>query len=132
MFLASEKLPGELIIIILAGLLGYGIYCEIKKLKRKTPEFIINEQGLIYEDNNLPWGEINGDKFEQGKSGHWLSLKCNDNDYTVDVDELNSRIKEIKFAYYSYKLRYLQKAQKLQDEEIQDLARSLGGLHNSG
>jgi hypothetical protein len=113
----------RIICFSLSAFFVYGIYGEIKKLKRKTPEFIISEEGLIYEDKNFPWSEIEGDKFEQSKSGYWFAFTHKKKEYNIDLNEFTARIKEIKFAYYSYKLRYLQRAQNLQDDTILSLSK---------
>lgn len=123
----SEK-PIEKVIIakalcfLLSAFLGYGIYGEIKKLKRKLPEFIISEEGLIFEDKNFPWSEIEGDKFGQSKRGYWIAFTYKKKDYEINLSQLTARIKEIKFAYYSYKLRYLQREKKLLDDTMQSLS----------
>jgi hypothetical protein len=119
----EKVLIARVLCFLLSAFLGYGIYGEIKKLKRKIPEFIISEEGLIFEDKNFPWSEIEGDKFGHSKRGYWITFSYKKKRYNINLNQLTARIKEIKFAYYSYKLRYLQKAQKLQDETMLSLSK---------
>lgn len=85
----------------------YFSYNHFKKLKDKSPQIIINDNGIILKNENLiSWNKINNDRVYSVSNGKSSTNYLAFNDEIVSIEGLSIKFKELENVLHVYRVRF--------------------------
>ena len=89
---------------------GFGLYLsyhQIKKLREKSPQIIINDKGIILENENLiTWDSIYNDRVYSRSNGKSSTNYLAFNDEEISIDDLGTTFSELEKLLHVYRVRF--------------------------
>ncbi|MBA0883208.1 hypothetical protein GTZ96_005815 [Flavobacterium sp. BBQ-18] len=103
-YLLVEKEYFGLILLIFGLFLSFN---QIKKLKDKAPQIILNDKGIKLKNENLiPWSKIYNDRVFSQSNGKSSTNYLAFNDEKIVIDELSIKFNELENLLHVYRVRY--------------------------
>jgi hypothetical protein len=103
-YLLIEKEYFGLILLIFGLFLSFN---QIKKLKDKAPQIILNDKGIKLKNENLiPWSKIYNDRVFSQSNGKSSTNYVAFNDEKIVIDELSIKFNELENLLHVYRVRY--------------------------
>ncbi|QBN18536.1 LapA family protein [Flavobacterium nackdongense] len=102
-FLLEKEYIG--LIFIVLGL--YLTYDQFKKIKNKSPQIVINNQGIKLKNENLTtWDRIHHDRVYCQSIGKSATSRLAFNDEEISIDDLEITFSELEKLLQVYRVRY--------------------------
>ncbi|WP_395049171.1 hypothetical protein [Flavobacterium sp.] len=92
---------------------GFGLYLsynQIKKLREKSPQIIINDKGIILKNENLiTWDSIYNDRVYSQSNGKSSTNYFAFNDEEISINDLGTTFSELEKLLHVYRVRFEKK-----------------------